>query len=110
MSAVLEEAVKALNERLGGAGFDGSAKFDIDGEADERKMERQLIADYENTVAELLETLTEDNHDLAVKIASIPEQIRGYGHVKEEHIEKARTCEEDLLGAWRSTTGTRAAA
>jgi len=32
MSAVLEEAVKALNERLGGAGFDGSAKFDIDGE------------------------------------------------------------------------------
>ena len=84
--------------------------FDPFGRTDERKMERQLIADYENTVAELLETLTEDNHDLAVKIASIPEQIRGYGHVKEEHIEKARTCEEDLLGAWRSTTGTRAAA
>lgn len=32
MSAILDEAVKALNERLGGAGFDGSAKFDIDGE------------------------------------------------------------------------------
>jgi indolepyruvate ferredoxin oxidoreductase len=44
--------------------------FDPFGRTDERKMERQLIADYENTVAELLETLTEDNHDLAVKIAS----------------------------------------
>ena len=32
MSATLDEAVKALNERLGGAGFDGSAKFDIEGE------------------------------------------------------------------------------
>ena len=32
MSVILDEAVKALNERLGGAGFDGSAKFDIDGE------------------------------------------------------------------------------
>jgi indolepyruvate ferredoxin oxidoreductase len=73
-------------------------------------MERQLIADYENTVAELLETLTEDNHDLAVKIASIPEQIRGYGHVKEDHFEKARACEADLLASWRAGNREKQAA
>ncbi len=84
--------------------------FDLFGRTDERKMERQLIVDYEATVDELLKTLDDGNYELAVKIAAIPEQIRGYGHVKEEHIEKARICEKDLLDAWRSTTGTKAAA
>ncbi|NIS88577.1 MAG: indolepyruvate ferredoxin oxidoreductase family protein [Woeseiaceae bacterium] len=84
--------------------------FDLFGRTDERKMERQLIVDYEATVDELLKTLDDGNYELAVKIAAIPEQIRGYGHVKEEHIEKARICEKDLLDAWRSTTGTKTAA
>ena len=32
MSTVLDEAVKALNEKMGGAGFDGVAKFVIEDE------------------------------------------------------------------------------
>ena len=32
MSDVITEAVAALNEKMGGTGFDGSAKFDIEGE------------------------------------------------------------------------------
>lgn len=32
MSNVVDEAVKALNEKMGGAGFDGTAKFVIEGE------------------------------------------------------------------------------
>ncbi|PZX16038.1 putative sterol carrier protein [Palleronia aestuarii] len=32
MSAVIDEAVKELNAKLGPSGFDGSAKFVIDGE------------------------------------------------------------------------------
>lgn len=32
MSAILDEAVRALNERLGSGGFSGSAKFAIEGE------------------------------------------------------------------------------
>lgn len=32
MSDVVAEAVKALSEKMGGAGFDGSAKFEIEGE------------------------------------------------------------------------------
>ncbi|MFK8030141.1 MAG: indolepyruvate ferredoxin oxidoreductase family protein [Gammaproteobacteria bacterium] len=76
--------------------------FDFFGRTDERKMERQLIVDYEKTIAEVLETLSNDNHALAVEIASIPEQIRGYGHVKEEHVEKAKDIETKLLAAWRN--------
>lgn len=32
MSDIVNEAVKVLNEKLVGAGFDGTAKFDIEGE------------------------------------------------------------------------------
>ena len=32
MSKVIEQALNALNEKMSGAGFDGSAKFHIEGE------------------------------------------------------------------------------
>ena len=73
-------------------------------------MERQLIVDYENVVDELIAGLTSDNHALAVQIASIPEQIRGYGYVKQQHLEAAKACETDLLQVWRAGSGTAAAA
>ncbi len=76
--------------------------FDIFGYAAERKRERQLIADYETTLNELLGKLNHGNHELAVAIASIPEHIRGYGHIKDAHLEKAKAEEEALLRAFRS--------
>jgi indolepyruvate ferredoxin oxidoreductase len=75
--------------------------LDIFGYHPERRMERQLIADYEAVISELVEGLYTENHDLAVRIASIPEQIRGYSHVKERHITEAKAEEESLLAAWR---------
>ena len=83
--------------------------FDPFGRTIERRTERQLIADYEKTVDELLESLNNDNHSLAVQIASIPEQIRGYGHVKEEHLQAAKICEGELIEAWRSQSDKQAA-
>ncbi|WP_210132961.1 indolepyruvate ferredoxin oxidoreductase family protein [Stenotrophomonas rhizophila] len=76
--------------------------FDIFGRTEERRGERQLIADYEQTVALLLEGLSDDRVALAVEIASIPEHIRGYGHVKEAHLHKARAREAVLLAQWRN--------
>ncbi|MEH6414596.1 indolepyruvate ferredoxin oxidoreductase family protein [Pseudomonas sp. CGJS7] len=73
------------------------SKLDIFGYTEERKMERQLIADYENTVGGLLGKLDGGNVDLAAEIASVPEHIRGYGHVKEDHLHKAKTREAELL-------------
>ena len=76
--------------------------FDPFGWSEERKTERQLIADYENVVAELLDGLNDDNHGLAVSIASVPDQIRGFGHIKLASVKAARACEADLLEAWRT--------
>ena len=75
--------------------------FDIFGMSAERKLERQLIRDYEATLAEIADRLDAGNHALAVDIASIPERIRGFGHVKARHLEAARAREAELLAAFR---------
>ncbi len=56
------------------------------GRTAERKMERQLIADYEQQVDHLLEHLTIEKLPLAVELAGLPHFIRGYGHVKETNV------------------------
>ncbi|MHC6218577.1 indolepyruvate ferredoxin oxidoreductase family protein [Stenotrophomonas acidaminiphila] len=82
-------------------GLRGS-RFDIFGHTAERRGERQLIADYERTLQELLGSLDTGRLALAVEIASIPEHIRGYGHVKEAHLHDARAREAALLATWRN--------
>ncbi|SLN35358.1 indolepyruvate ferredoxin oxidoreductase family protein [Oceanibacterium hippocampi] len=71
------------------------------GRTEERKTERKLIRDYEATVERLIGGLTPANHGLAVAVARIPEEIRGYGHVKDRHLAAARKKEAELLGAFR---------
>ena len=90
-------------------GLRGSA-LDLFGYTAERKLERQLIVDYQKTLDELLAGLNADNHALAVDIASVPEHIRGYGHVKERHHADAMKRQDDLLSAWRNPAAKRAAA
>ncbi|MFC4818878.1 indolepyruvate ferredoxin oxidoreductase family protein [Dokdonella ginsengisoli] len=90
-------------------GLRGGA-LDVFGYTAERRMERQLIADYGKTLDELLAGLSGDNHALAVDIASVPEFIRGYGHVKERHFENAMKRQDDLLAAWRNPVAQRVAA
>jgi indolepyruvate ferredoxin oxidoreductase len=74
--------------------------LDIFGYSEERKTERQLIGDYEKTIGGLLSSLDAEKLLLAVEIASIPEHIRGYGHVKEAHLHKAKAREAELLKQW----------
>jgi indolepyruvate ferredoxin oxidoreductase len=75
-------------------------RFDIVGWTAERKMERALRDDYLRQVADMLPDLSADNHELAVAIASIPDGIRGFGHVKEASVETARVQREELLSQW----------
>jgi indolepyruvate ferredoxin oxidoreductase len=84
--------------------------FDVFGYTQERRMERQLIGEYEATIDELVGKLSGDNHALAVKIASIPEEIRGYGHVKERNLGIAKAKQADLLAAFHSPEAVRSAA
>ena len=66
----------------------------------ERRVERRLITEYEAVIEALIAGLDHDNHALAVEIATIPEHIRGYGHVKDAHLATAKAREADLLAAF----------
>ncbi len=76
--------------------------FDPFGYSAERKNERELIADYVTTIEALLRDLTPNNHATAIDIAALPEQIRGYGHVKESNISLAKARQRELLAEFRS--------
>ncbi len=64
--------------------------FDLFGRSAERRMERGLIEDYERRVRALLPGLSTSNLAVAVQIASVPEHIRGFGHVKAQHVQRAQ--------------------
>ncbi len=81
-------------------GLRGTA-LDIFGYSAERRMERALIGEYRACVDELLRTLSSANVELATDIARVPEDIRGYGHVKERHLKAARLKWDALLQRWR---------
>jgi indolepyruvate ferredoxin oxidoreductase len=70
-------------------GLRGTA-FDIFGKTEERKMERALIGEYRASIEKLLPALNAANAATAVEIARIPEQIKGFGHVKERNVAAAR--------------------
>lgn len=68
----------------------------------DRKLERELIKEYEDLVNAVLARLKQqdDNTDMAtfVQILSMPEQVRGYGHIKQRSVELARA---ELNKLWR---------
>ncbi len=76
--------------------------FDPFGHSEERQIERRLITDYEALVDELIAGLTRDTHALAVEIAGIPAQIRGFGHVKLANLAAARAKQEKLLASFHT--------
>jgi indolepyruvate ferredoxin oxidoreductase len=84
--------------------------FDVFGYTQERKTERALIQQYRQTVAALLPQLTLENLPKAVAIAAIPEDIRGFGHVKERHLKTAKEKEAMLLADFNSQISGSAAA
>ncbi len=79
--------------------------FDVFGWTLERRAERAVLARYEALLDELIAGLTPANHALAVALASIPEKIRGYGHVRAKSIAEARKDEGPLLERFRKGEG-----
>ncbi|HSR64641.1 MAG TPA: DUF6537 domain-containing protein, partial [Xanthomonadaceae bacterium] len=76
--------------------------LDVFGRTAERAMERRLVTDYWRLMDELLPALDAGNVALAAELASIPEGIRGYGHVKEAQLHAAKQREAELLARWRT--------
>jgi indolepyruvate ferredoxin oxidoreductase len=83
--------------------------LDVFGYQRNRRLERRLIRDYEQRIEELLAGLDRDNHPIAIEIASLPEQIRGFEHIKEANLKKARAREERLLAAFHNPATAQAA-
>ncbi|WP_457320077.1 indolepyruvate ferredoxin oxidoreductase family protein [Roseateles sp. P5_E11] len=78
--------------------------LDIFGKTEERRMERQLITDYEKLVDEILASLTADNLNTAVELARLPEKIRGYGHVKHANVIAVKKQWQALLDRFHGRT------
>jgi indolepyruvate ferredoxin oxidoreductase len=83
--------------------------LDVFGRTEERRMERALIGEFESTVEALLRGLSRDNHALAVEIASLPESIRGFGHIKAKSVTAAKRKQAELMQRYQASP-VRAAA
>ncbi|WP_075255675.1 indolepyruvate ferredoxin oxidoreductase family protein [Herbaspirillum camelliae] len=71
--------------------------FDPFAYTEERRQERALITEYRATLSRLLDRLTPENLEQVTAVARIPEEIRGYGHVKERHLKAAMEKQAALL-------------
>lgn len=74
--------------------------LDVFGMSVERRLERRLLADYENVVDMLATELSSTNRELALKLASYPAEIKGFGHIKLVNSITAGKSRNDLLDLW----------
>jgi indolepyruvate ferredoxin oxidoreductase len=85
-------------------GLRGTA-LDVFGRTEERRQERALTAEYRASIEEMLAGLDRGRdagqYALALEIARIPEQIRGFGHVKARNLHAARQNWEAQLAQFR---------
>jgi indolepyruvate ferredoxin oxidoreductase len=84
--------------------------FDVFGYTEERRTERALIREYEDTVERLLAGLTPQNHAAAVQIAALPDEIRGFGHIKARTLAPARKKRDELLARYEAGPASERAA
>ncbi|NKZ07347.1 indolepyruvate ferredoxin oxidoreductase family protein [Actinomadura latina] len=76
--------------------------FDPFGATAQRRAERRLAAGYVAVVNELAAGLDTGRHDLAVRIAELPDVIRGYEDVKTANIARYEESLRELLAEWRA--------
>jgi indolepyruvate ferredoxin oxidoreductase len=92
--------VRPLMSMLAALRFLRGSPLDVFGYTEERRAERALIAQYRDCIESLLSDLSAENLELAIQIAAIPDSIRGYGHVKERHLQTARGQWTSLMQQW----------
>ncbi|MQX38107.1 indolepyruvate ferredoxin oxidoreductase family protein [Roseospira navarrensis] len=67
------------------------------GRTEERRMQRQLLVNYRALLDRLVSGLTPETHGVAVELAALPLEMRGFGHVLERNVAAAREKEAALL-------------
>jgi indolepyruvate ferredoxin oxidoreductase len=81
---------------LSGLRFLRGSFFDPFARSDERRLALKEIAQYESDIERLLKGLSEEKHAAAIEIASLPEHLRGYGHVRERTAKVTETMRAEL--------------
>jgi len=76
-------------------GLRGTA-LDLLGRTEERRTERALIGEYMQHIEDGIDNLNNDTHAHALRVAQVPENIKGFGHVKERNIQAARALWKSL--------------
>ncbi|CAM3875587.1 indolepyruvate ferredoxin oxidoreductase family protein [Xenorhabdus thuongxuanensis] len=71
--------------------------FDIFGYQEERKQERNLLLEYERLIDFLIEKMERNNLATCLQIAELPNQVRGFGHVKQKAMRRMLESKEELL-------------
>jgi len=94
----------AKGKRLRGTAWDPF------GYTQERKLERQMIADYERLLDELSQRLSPQTHATATALASLPLEIKGFGHIKLRNYKAAKAREAALLAQLRNPAAALKAA
>jgi indolepyruvate ferredoxin oxidoreductase len=78
--------------------------LDFFGKTDERRHECQMVDDYIKELDAICAALNSVNHTAAVALASVPDEIRGYGHVKEKAIADAKLLHAQRWEEFRNPT------
>ncbi len=81
--------------------------FDVFGWAHVRRVERAMIPEYMAAIGSLLSHVTQHNLVEAVAIASLPDKVRGYEHLK---LERADAYRDELSRRLLAFTGNLATA
>ncbi len=71
--------------------------LDVFKNSDDRKLDRQWISNYEAAIEHILDGLNEKNLQTAIELAALPEQLRGFGHIRERHSEQVKARKSHLL-------------
>ena len=78
------------------------SKLDPFGWSADRRLERELLERYESLLERIVAELDESRFELALELARLPEQVRGYGPIKRAAALRARTAEQKLWQQWNA--------
>lgn len=77
--------------------------FDLFGYTEERKTERALVQEYFSMLDDVISSMNINDYQRAVELAQLPASIRGFGHVKQASVEKARERKRVLMKLLRES-------
>jgi indolepyruvate ferredoxin oxidoreductase len=77
-------------------------RLDPFGKAEVRRVERELIEEYEATIADALQLLTPDTHATALELLELPDLVRGYEEIKLRNVVLYRKRAEGVMRRLRA--------